>query len=82
MCTTSLLSTTVSFDISQMPVCLRPHIPYIIMSFGSHLFCVNTRDLLFISFNYVLSDKNDRPLILSDKNRGNAALLIAPVINQ
>ena len=24
-----------------------------------------------ICFNYVLSDKNDRPLILSDKNRGN-----------
>ena len=24
-----------------------------------------------ICFNYVLSDKNDRPFILSDKNRGN-----------
>ena len=41
--TTSLLSTTVIFDISQMPICLCPHIPYIPKSFGSHLFCVNIR---------------------------------------
>ena len=46
------------------------HIPYIPKSFGSHLFCVNIRALLSAS-TYVLSDKNGRPLILSDKNRGN-----------
>ena len=39
----SLLSTTVIFDISQMPICLCPHIPHIPKSFGSHLFCVNIR---------------------------------------
>ena len=39
--TTSLLSTTVIFDTSQMPISLCPHIPCIPKSFGSHLFCVN-----------------------------------------
>ena len=38
-----VLSTTVIFDISQMPICLCPHIPHIPKSFGSHLFCVNIR---------------------------------------
>ena len=46
---TMLLSTTVIFDISQMPICLCPHIPYIPKSFGSHLFCVNIRALLSAS---------------------------------
>ena len=34
-----------------------------------------------ICFNYLLSDKNDRPLILSDKNRGNVdSICHQPVI--
>ena len=47
--TTSLLSTTVIFDTSQMPICLCPHIPCIPKSFGSHLFCVNIRALVSAS---------------------------------
>ena len=69
--TTSLLSTTVIYDTFQMPICLCPHIPDIPKSFDSHLFCVNIRVLVSASSIFVLSDKNDRPLILSDKNRGN-----------
>ena len=60
----------VIFDTFQMPICLCPHIPDIPKSFGSHLFLCQHQSS-GICFNYVLSDKNDRPLILSDKNRGN-----------
>ena len=47
--TTSLLSTTVIFDTSQIPICLCPHIPCIPKSFCSHLFCVNIRALVSAS---------------------------------
>ena len=45
------------------------HIPYIPKSFGSSVLCPHQS--FVICFNCVLSNKNGRPLILSDKNRGN-----------
>ena len=70
----------VIYDVVTVNNCYLRHFPDVdlfMLTHSLHSYVIRFTSVLCqhqssgICFNYVLSDKNGRPLILSDKNRGN-----------
>ena len=64
-------STCECISLYQSPYTGRANLGYLYLSRVVFTYVLCQHQSSGICFNYVLSDKNDRPLILSDKNREN-----------